>query len=54
MVEIKPNGRVVATKNVDTGAGAAIFGMIAAGSGQDDTKLYFNDDNDNTLRVLTR
>jgi hypothetical protein len=54
MVEIKPNGRVVATKNVDTGAGAAIFGMVAAGSGQDDTKLYFNDDNDNTLRVLTR
>jgi hypothetical protein len=54
MVEIKPNGRVVATKNVDTGPGAAIFGMVAVGSDQDDTKLYFNDDNDNTLRVLTR
>jgi hypothetical protein len=54
MVEIKPNGRVVATKNVDTGPGAAIFGMVATGSDQDDAKLYFNDDNDNTLRVLTR
>jgi hypothetical protein len=54
MVEITPGGHVIATKNVDTGAGAAIFGMVAVGRDQDDTKLYFNDDNDNTLRVLTR
>jgi hypothetical protein len=54
MVELTPRGHVVATKNVDTGPGAAIFGMVATGSDQDDAKLYFNDDNDNTLRVLTR
>ena len=56
MVEITPRGRVVATKNVDTGAGAAIFGMVATGGRNDhDTdKLYFNDDNDNTLKVLSR
>jgi hypothetical protein len=53
IVEITPRGHVVATKNVDTGPAGAIFGMVATGS-DDDVKLYFNDDNDNTLRVLTR
>jgi len=54
IVEIKPNGRVVATKNVDTGNPGAIFGMVATGTGDDDMKLYYNNDNDNTLRVLSR
>ena len=56
MVEITPRGRVVATKNVDTGPAAALFGMVATGGhdDRDDVKLYFNDDNDNTLRVLSR
>lgn len=55
MVEITPHGHVVATKNVDRGAGAAIFGMVATGGhgDRDDTQLYFNDD-DNTLKVLSR
>ena len=53
IVEITPHGKVLDVKNVDTGAGAAIFGMVATGERNDDTKLYFNDDNDNTLRVLT-
>jgi hypothetical protein len=53
MVEITPHGRLLDVKNVDTGAGAAIFGMIAAGRDVDDVKLYFNDDNDNTVKVLT-
>jgi hypothetical protein len=56
MVEITPRGRIVATKNVDTGPGAALFGMVATGRSddRDDVKLYFNDDNDNTVKVLTR
>ncbi|MBV8370683.1 MAG: hypothetical protein JO036_17360 [Candidatus Eremiobacteraeota bacterium] len=53
IVEITPRGRVVATKNVDAGNGAAIFGMVATGN-DDNVKLYYNNDNDNTLRVLTR
>ena len=53
MVEITPHGRVIDVKNVDTGAAAAIFGMVATGEGSG-TKLYFNDDNDNTVKVLTR
>lgn len=53
MVEITPHGRLLDVKNVDTGAGAALFGMIASGRDVDDVKLYFNDDNDNTVKVLT-
>jgi hypothetical protein len=54
MVEITPSGHVLAVKNVDTGAGGAIFGMVATGTGPNDTNLYFNDDNDNTVKVLSR
>jgi hypothetical protein len=53
MVEITPHGKKLDVKNVDTGVGAAIFGMVASGDELRDTKLYFNDDNDNTVRVLT-
>jgi hypothetical protein len=52
MIEITPYGRVLAIKNVDTGPAAALFGMAAIGQGAS-TKLYFNDDNDNTVKVLT-
>lgn len=53
MVEIGANGRLVATKNVDTGPAGAIFGMVASGSEIENTKLYFNDDNDNTVKLLS-
>lgn len=55
MVEIAPHGgRVLDVKNVDTGAAGAIFGMVATGSSKHDTTLYFNDDNDNTVKALTQ
>jgi hypothetical protein len=53
MVELSRSGKVLATRNVDKGAAGSIFGMVATGSGAD-TKLYFNDDNHNDLRVLER
>jgi hypothetical protein len=52
IVEISPSGQVLDVKNVDTGPGAAIFGMVATGTSAATTKLYFNDDNDNTVKVL--
>ena len=52
MVEITPGGKVVATKNVDTGAAGALFGMVATGTTASDTKIYFNDDNTNTVDAL--
>lgn len=49
MVEITQRGKLLNVKNVDTGPQGAIFGMVAGSDG----KLYFNDDNDNTVKVLT-
>lgn len=54
MVEISRSGKVLATRNVDKGAAGSIFGMVATGGSPADTKLYFNDDNHNDLRVLER
>lgn len=54
MVEITPRGHVLAIKNVDTGAAGALFGMVATGQPDefDGTRLWFDDDNDNTVKVL--
>ena len=53
MVEISPTGSLLDVKNVDTGAAGSLFGMVATGSTLATTKLYFNDDNANTLEVLS-
>lgn len=52
MVELSPSGGVLDVRNVDRGASGALFGMVATGTSAADTKLYFNDDNDNDLQVL--
>ncbi len=51
LVEISPTAGIIATKNVDTGAEGALFG-IAAGGTAASPKIYFNDDNDNTVKLL--
>ncbi len=53
IVEISPTGGLLSVKNVDTGAAGAIFGMVATGTSPANAKLYFNDDNSNTLVVLS-
>lgn len=53
MVEISQSGQLLDVKNVDTGAAGAIFGMVATGTTAGSTHLYFNDDNDNTVKVLS-
>jgi hypothetical protein len=54
MVELTPAGKVLDVRNVDKGAAGAIFGMVATGTSAADTKVYFNDDNDNNLQVLEK
>ena len=54
IIEITLSGHVVSVRNVDTGAAGALFGMVATGTTPATTRLYFNDDNDNTLKVLAR
>ena len=65
IVEISPSTGVVATMNVDTGAGGAIFGIVTVpitvttmgAYGPINTQtdvIYFNDDNDNTVKELSQ
>lgn len=54
MIEINRGGKVLDVRNVDTGPAGSLFGMVATGTSAMDTKLYFNDDNDNNLQVLER
>jgi hypothetical protein len=54
MVELTPKGKVLDVRNVDKGTAGAIFGMVATGTNAADTKIYFNDDNDNNLQVLEK
>jgi len=53
IVEISPSGQLLDVKNVDTGPAGALFGMVATGTTPNTTKIWFNDDNDNTLKLLT-
>jgi hypothetical protein len=52
MIEIGRSGKVLDVRNVDTGAAGSLFGMVATGTTAANTKIYFNDDNDNNLQVL--
>lgn len=52
MIEINRGGKVLDVRNVDTGAAGSLFGMVATGTNASNTKIYFNDDNDNNLQVL--
>lgn len=54
LVELTPSGKVLDVRNVDKGASGALFGVVATGSSDADTKVYFNDDNDNNLQVLEK
>jgi len=53
LVEINPFGRAVAVTKVDGGAAGALFGLVASGTSAASTRVFFNDDNDNTVKVLT-
>jgi hypothetical protein len=52
LIELSPGGQVLDTVNVDTGPGGALFGIAATGTSSSDTKIYFNDDNQNNVQVL--
>lgn len=55
MVEINPStGMMVGTKSVDSGAAGAIFGIATSGSTLASQKVYFNDDNTNSVVELSQ
>lgn len=54
MIEVSAAGKLLDVRNVDTGPAGSLFGIVATGTNDRNTKIYFNDDNDNNLQVLER
>jgi hypothetical protein len=52
LVELTPAGKVLDTKVVDTSKGAHIFGLIATGTDDSNTALFYTDTKTNTLQEL--
>ena len=54
LVEIASDGTMLAYKNVNKGNAGALFGIASSGSSDSNTVIYFNNDNTNTVEVLTK
>ncbi|MGA8534611.1 MAG: hypothetical protein WB615_10925 [Candidatus Tumulicola sp.] len=52
LIEVSATGQILDTVNVDTGPAGALFGIVATGTSDENTKIYFNDDNDTNVQVL--
>ncbi len=52
LVELTPAGKVLDTKVVDKSKTAGIFGLVATGTGDSNTALFFTDTNSNNLQEL--
>lgn len=54
LVELTPTGKVLATKTIDKSATGHIFGLVATGTDDSDTALFYTDTKTNTLQELER
>jgi len=52
LVELTPSGKVLATKVIDTHSTQGIFGLLAIGTNDTNTALYYTDTNDGNLHEL--
>lgn len=52
LVELTPTGQVLDTKVVDMKTAQGVFGLIAAGSSDSNTVLFYTDTNDNDVHEL--
>ena len=53
-MELTPAGKILATKTIDTGTTAHVFGLLATGTSDSNTALYYTDTKTNTLHELTQ
>jgi hypothetical protein len=51
-VELTPAGKILDTKTIDTSATAHIFGLLATGTSDSNTVLFYTDTETNTLQEL--
>jgi len=54
LVELTPAGRILDTKTIDKSATAHVFGLLATGTSDSDTALFYTDSGTNTLQELER
>ena len=54
LFEISPTAGIVGSKQLDPGSPGALFGIAAAPDSHGHQLIYFNDDNDNTVKVLSK
>jgi len=54
LVELTPTGKILATKTIDTSTTAHIFGLLATGTTDSDTALFYTDTKTNTLQELSQ
>ena len=52
LVELTPDGKVLATKTIDSSGTAHVFGILATGTSDSDTALFYTDTGTNTLHEL--
>ncbi|MGB8965592.1 MAG: hypothetical protein WCB99_08120 [Candidatus Cybelea sp.] len=52
LVELTPTGKVLATKTIDTGTTGHVFGLVASGTTDANTVLFYTDTKTNTLHEL--
>jgi hypothetical protein len=52
LVEMTPTGKVLDTKTIDTSTIAHVFGLLATGTSDSDTALFYTDTKTNTLQEL--
>lgn len=52
--ELSPTAGFVGSKQLDPGAPGALFGFAATADGSGNPVIYFNDDNDNTVKALSK
>ena len=52
LVELTPAGKVLATKTIDTSTTGHVFGLLATGTSDTDTVLFYTDTKTNTLHEL--
>lgn len=52
LIELTPTGKILATKTIDTSKTAHVFGLLATGTSDSDTALFYTDTATNTLQEL--
>jgi hypothetical protein len=52
LVELTPTGKILGTKTIDRSTIAHVFGLLATGTSDSDTALFYTDTETNTLHEL--